>query len=953
MHLSVAGPVGPEMSLPGSGPLYQYSIAADAEGDFVLAWGTSNAILAQRYDALGKPQGDTFQVNVGPIPQFTKSFSLGMDADGDFVVAWYRPSQNGSSAGILARQFSAGGLPQGDEFAVSLVGGTALGNPVIAMAPSGEYAIGWRNSTEYTLLARRYNAAGEAQGSTIQLGATNTQPPENLAIALAPDGSLVAAWDNGQGVSAHPRDVWAQRIDAAGTSSGVWRVNSYTDGDQVQPMVAADSAGNFTIAWNSDGQDGDGDGVYAQRYDASGHPLGGEFRANTETTDDQTLGSIAMTGNGELVIAWTSYWQDGSRDGIYAQFYSADGQPQGDEFRANTHTYSEQASPYVALQPGGFIVTWSNPLPISPYYNYGTIMAQRYGISDEPAAIHGRIWGDANGNGLQDTGEASFAGVRIDLFNADGAVVASTTTAGDGAYRFDEVLPGVPVYVQVNLPADHAFAPQDVGSDDAADSDVAQATGRSAAFMPVAGQTMRLDAGVVRLPTIQGIVYLDADGDGLRDAAESGLNTWVVFADLNNNGQLDAGEPSAITRADGSYSLSVASPGTYTIQLVGQDLWTPVPARAITLDARQVLSGIDWGNRTAVPTTIVGATWPQTLIGTGYASAVAMVPDGQYVILRMRPANSGSQAGLCAQRYDAAGTPLGSEIYVSDSVETYYNPPSIACDTTGSFVVVWLDTQRRVMACRFDSTGVAQGNAFQVSPTGVSCDTPSLGVGPNGDFVITWRYVGDYANGWDLLARHYNAAGVSQGDPFPIATRIVGDQQYAAVGVDAAGDFTIAWESWFKDSTDHCIQARRFNSAGEPLGDEFRVSGQSPADQLTPSLAMDRNGDFVVAWQSYRQDGDSGGIYAQRYNAAGVPQGSEFRVNTTTAGDQRYQAIAKSPEGGFVIAWQSMGQDGSGWGIYAQRYNSAGLPQGGEFQVNTFTANSQTDPRVAIDAAGN
>ena len=48
--------------------------------------------------------------------------------------------------------------------------------------------------------------------------------------------------------------------------------------------------------------------------------------------------------------------------------------------------------------------------------------------------------------------------------------------------------------------------------------------------------------------------------------------------------------------------------------------------------------------------------------------------------------------------------------------------------------------------------------------------------------------------------------------------------------------------------------------------------------------------------------------------------------------------------GNFVVAWTSTSQDGSGYGIYAQRYDSGGSPLGGEFRVNTLTSGSQAYP---------
>ena len=68
-----------------------------------------------------------------------------------------------------------------------------------------------------------------------------------------------------------------------------------------------------------------------------------------------------------------------------------------------------------------------------------------------------------------------------------------------------------------------------------------------------------------------------------------------------------------------------------------------------------------------------------------------------------------------------------------------------------------------------------------------------------------------------------------------------------------------------------------------------------------------------------------------------LAQGSEFLVNTFTTSYQSNSAVAIDADGDFVVTWHSDGQDGSGYGIYAQRYNASGVAQGSEFLVNTFT----------------
>src|SRR4029450_3988044 len=104
-------------------------------------------------------------------------------------------------------------------------------------------------------------------------------------------------------------------------------------------------------------------------------------------------------------------------------------------------------------------------------------------------------------------------------------------------------------------------------------------------------------------------------------------------------------------------------------------------------------------------------------------------------------------------------------------------------------------------------------------------------------------------------------------------------------------------------------------------------------------------GDFIVAWMG-PQDGSGTGVSAQRYDPTGVRRGGEFRVNTYTTGNQYLPAVGSAANGSFVIAWSSVGQDGSGDGIFAQRYDAAGAPRGSEFRVNTVTAGAQSFPAL-------
>ena len=80
-------------------------------------------------------------------------------------------------------------------------------------------------------------------------------------------------------------------------------------------------------------------------------------------------------------------------------------------------------------------------------------------------------------------------------------------------------------------------------------------------------------------------------------------------------------------------------------------------------------------------------------------------------------------------------------------------------------------------------------------------------------------------------------------------------------------------------------------------------------------------------------------------------KGEEFHINTHTSGNQEMPSVAAFPGGGFVVVWESDGQDGSSLGIYGQRFDGAGAGVGEEFHVNTHTADGQRWPARMVRMA--
>ncbi|OMH37537.1 Ig-like domain-containing protein [Motiliproteus sp. MSK22-1] len=139
----------------------------------------------------------------------------------------------------------------------------------------------------------------------------------------------------------------------------------------------------------------------------------------------------------------------------------------------------------------------------------------------------------------------------------------------------------------------------------------------------------------------------------------------------------------------------------------------------------------------------------------------------------------------------------------------------------------------------------------------------------------------------------------------------------------------------------------------EKVGSIQQVNTDTVHYQNLPSIASLANGGYVIAWQSDDQDGSDAGIFAQQYDANKSPGGGEFQVNTFTDSYQYYPSITGLKNGGYVITWHSMDQDGSLWGIFAQQFSAEGNPIGPEFGVNTETSDSQTAPAItSLDDGG-
>ncbi|MBW4516724.1 MAG: calcium-binding protein [Timaviella obliquedivisa GSE-PSE-MK23-08B] len=354
--------------------------------------------------------------------------------------------------------------------------------------------------------------------------------------------------------------------------------------------------------------------------------------------------------------------------------------------------------------------------------------------------------------------------------------------------------------------------------------------------------------------------------------------------------------------------------------------------------------------------------------------AVAMAADGSFAITwssRGQDGSVGSEWGAYVRFFDQDGTPTSAEIRVNPNTDKNQSTTSIALLQNGNYVVTWSDDNEilpdvslsGVHARIYQANGTAVGGEFLINQdTDGDQYNSAIATSANGKFVVTWvsnADLIDVENG--VRARVFNSDGTAFGNEFQVNSVIAGNQLKPSVAMADDGSFVIVWESQAQDGEGAGVFGQRYTAAGVRQGTEFQINEITAKDQKTASVAMAADGSFVVTWTSDEGAINGNEIYARRYDAAGVAIGNEFRVLNPGAtsgimGNQRDSIVTMTDGGGFIITWTSddgtLG-DSSGSGVYARRFDAAGLAIEAPFLVNTGqTLLNQDNASIAANASG-
>jgi len=233
-----------------------------------------------------------------------------------------------------------------------------------------------------------------------------------------------------------------------------------------------------------------------------------------------------------------------------------------------------------------------------------------------------------------------------------------------------------------------------------------------------------------------------------------------------------------------------------------------------------------------------------------------------------------------------------------------------------------------------------------------------------------------------LLATALLAQGASAQTPARTARFIVPPsttQSYSLddVAMDGAGNVTFLWSNLFSSGgLREEVFTRRFSKADVPVSavvrlenPRFRANGgtvvanqrgdvvmtwsrslpsgptqyvlRRTSPVLRPltlrlkgagDIAVDNDGNFVAVWVAPTPGGSR--VFGQRYNPNGTTRGPEFNAATSTTGNHISPSVAMNPNTGeFVVVWEVRSEDGTGVGIFGQRFGFLTGRQGREFAV--------------------
>jgi hypothetical protein len=648
-----------------------------------------------------------------------------------------------------------------------------------------------------------------------------------------------------------------------------------------------DDEGNFVVTWekykwvyvdipNAD-QISQQDDIVARRFDKSGNALGPEFPVHSSSFPFPNP-SIAMSPTGEFVIAFCD--GDGRFNGsssILVRRYNNRGELLGEDVVVSQEVPVHNYYPSVAMRPdGGFVVCWygapatlgnTSTILVRVFDNAGlpagnqlAVSSVSMTISSKPTSIvvdeDGRFlitWYAPNSSGDGD--------VFVRGYSADGEASPYATLVSEGVHgekpgiAITENGEAIVVYQHFEWSDDRGMT---IGS-----IKLRRAECPGIATPPVQTTSPVVNLGIetqFKYAQSQHQTAIAPDGTYVL-VWESDQRVHAQRFDAQNNrigNELDVTQFTGYSR---DISVAMNADGEFVLTWVEGDpisqsdsiyvFGTPAPPR--------------------VPLQMFAKRFDAS--GEARGPAIAIDEPDQF--------DSDPSVGI-----DAEGG------FVVTWVRSGWGGrlPNVIDD----------DSHSDVFARRFDNLGVPLGGAFQVDSTNIGNQwSPAIAITPTGEFVIAFRSQSDFFH-QSLLGRRFNSQGVPLGEDFSISQGEPLGCTAPSIGIRPDGGFVIGWEASYEVFGQNTVFARVFNGDGSPLGDQISVS--APISYGPISLAVDDAGRFLVTWCA---PNSSGGVdvFVRGYSASGEASAYPLKVSGTYHGRQPDVAIGNN--GQAIVLWHN------------------------------------------------
>lgn len=245
--------------------------------------------------------------------------------------------------------------------------------PSIAMAPNGDFAVAWMDSSEYStgtyqIVAREFEISGRPKFPSIKVNSQIGSSNQNPDITIGTEGQFVVVWENDNGNGDF--DIKMAGYNTDGTEYfDKQTVNSLTTGNQFDPSIAIAEDGTFIVVWEDDADNNGKSEIFIAGFHSDGSKRFNDTRVNTQSGGNQKNPDIVMRSDGDGIIVWES---DNEADDLFqvtAVGIDINGIERFSELTVNAITIGQHTNPSVDMNAdGSFVVTWEDDSDGNEFY---------------------------------------------------------------------------------------------------------------------------------------------------------------------------------------------------------------------------------------------------------------------------------------------------------------------------------------------------------------------------------------------------------------------------------------------------------------------------------------------------------------------------------------------------------------------------------------------------------